>query len=84
MFQRHLKLSQAKAEAHHGIQSVLTPVRSQGECYPRVLFDQDNQAKSPRQNLDRFLPENRRNQPRQSEKYPITRQECTGQRIETK
>ena len=57
------------------------PLKSQGKCYPRVLFEQYNQPQNPRQDLGRFLPENRGNQPRQREQYPIPKQECPSQRI---
>ena len=54
---------------------------AQGECCPRVLFEQDSQAQDPREDPCRFLPENRGDQPVQSENYPILRQECPSQRI---
>ena len=47
----------------------------------KVLFEQDNHPQNPRWDLGRFLPESRVNQPRQSEQYPIPRQECPSQRI---
>ena len=58
-----------------------TPAKSQGECCPKVLFEQDKQSHYPRQDSYRFLPESRDNQPRQSKHYPIPRQEYPSQRI---
>ena len=75
------RISQTREEVHHSTQSANLPVRSQGECYPRVLFDQDNKPQNPRQDSGKIHPKNRRNQPRQSEQYPIAKQECTCQRI---
>ena len=66
---------------HHSTQSAFTTVRLHGESYPRILFDHDNLPQNPRQDLGRFLPENRINQARQTEQYPIPRQDCTSQRI---
>ena len=37
--------------------STFKPVNSQGECYPGVLFNQDNQPQYTRQDSGRFLPE---------------------------
>ena len=37
-FQRQLELSQTGEEVHHNTQSAITPARSQGKYYPRVIF----------------------------------------------
>ena len=48
-FQRQPELFQTREEVQQNTQTAFTPVRSQGEWCPRVLFDQDNQSQNPRQ-----------------------------------
>ena len=79
-FLRQLELSQTREEVQQSIQSVFIPVRSQGKCCPMIQSEQDNQQQNPSQDLDRFLPESRGKQSRQSEQYPIPRHECPSQR----
>ena len=76
---RDLKLSQTREEVHLTTQSLFIQVIYQGECCPGPLFEQDNQPQNSRQDLGRFLPENRENQPRESKQYPISRQDCPSQ-----
>ena len=66
-FQRKLKLSQTREEVQHNTLSTFSPARPQGECWPR-------------QDSGTFLPENRRNKPRQSEQYPIPKESEPKQR----
>ena len=41
-FQRQLELSQTREEVLSSTQSASTPMKSQGKCCPRILFEQDN------------------------------------------
>ena len=53
-------------DASTAVTKGLTSFRSQGECCPRVLYEQDSQPQDPRQDPGRFLPDRREDQAMQS------------------
>ena len=49
-------LCQTRDKVQHHTEFAFTPVRSQGKCCPRVLFEQDDQPQNPRFDYGKFLP----------------------------
>ena len=61
-----MKLCQkTREEIQHSTKSTFTPVQTQGECCPRVLFEKDSQPQFSGRKLYGCLSERRGDQSRQ-------------------